>query len=161
MNNLPSIYANNIIEWGDWESIRITHLELQKLLYLFFARFAYLSKVSGENELIPFDECPVRWQNGPVFVSVYHNFKKHGSQPVSIYRNDDGSISKVMKTDERFRKAFFDVIKLYGTQTASFLVGLTHGDIIENYETAWEKAAHNQPLSLDDIVEDGRVFFAA
>jgi|GEM_PF-3310500 len=156
MKNLPSYFANNFIEWGELEGIEITHLKLQKLLYLFFARFYFLSKGTE----ILFEELPVKWNNGPVFESVYQNFKNHGKEPVVLYRDGDNVARKATsQNNANFRQAFWDVVRWHGNKAPYDLSDLTHGEKTRPYITAWEKAENNCALSLADICEDGRSFF--
>jgi uncharacterized phage-associated protein len=53
----------------------ISNLALQKLLY--YCQGYYLAYTNGQRKL--FEEDIVAWKYGPVVVSVYNEYKKHGN----------------------------------------------------------------------------------
>ena len=154
MNQIPLYLSNNFIEWGIENDVPITQLKLQKLLYLYYARYCYLF---GKR---PFEDCFVRWPLGPVLTSVYeetNHFKKTPLTPLPI----EGRVLKIAPTEEPFRSVFHEVVQRFGDKSASELVKLTHdGPPGTNYETAWKKTKDDWDfLAATDIQKDGEVFF--
>ena len=66
--------ANYFLGLADAEKKPISHLKIQKLVYI--AHGWYLA-IKGEP--LVGDEYAEAWQYGPVFPSLYHEFKIHGS----------------------------------------------------------------------------------
>jgi len=155
MNQIPLYLANNFIEWGQRNGVEITPLKLQKLLYLYYARFCYTQNAR------PFEDCFEKWKRGPVVPSIYHATKHYGAHPLSPLYDTDGTIGRIRSTSEPFRTIFEDVVQKFGKKTAHQLVNLTHGDGVFDYQTAWEKAQDGQRLSTKDIQQDGEVLFRA
>ena len=153
MDQLPLYISNNFIEWGMKNGEEITPLKLQKLLYLYYARYCYLI---GKR---PFEDCFVRWKHGPVVESIYHTTKHFGARPLTPLHNSEGSIIKMAPAAEPFCSVFQDVVQQFGKTPARELVELTHGAGKPNYKTAWEKAQDNSRLDTLDIKKDGEVLF--
>ena len=156
MNRTPLYLANDFIDWGMREGVEITQLKLQKLLYIFFAR--YLS-TTGKR---PFKDCPVKWPLGPVFPGVYQATKHFGAKPLTpLHDIEDGKIYFVTRTDDRFHAVFQETVRRYGQMQANDLVRLTHSEVLPNYTTAWSNPQINigEFLTADDVARDGGKFF--
>ena len=155
MSQKPLYLSNNFIEWGIENDVPITQLHLQKLLYLYYARYCYLL------DLKPFDDCFVKWPYGPVLTSVYEQAKKHGRDPLPYLQDMNDQNYKMALSKEEARNIFEDVVRRYGRKSASDLVKLTHeGPDGVEYKTAWDKTQQmGSFLAAADIKEDGRVFF--
>lgn len=128
--NLKDLYLF-IIRYFQKNGLEINHLKLQKLLYYIQAwHLVYFEK----NPL--FDECPEAWVNGPVYRTVFNDFKK------TFYtRNQNIKLKKGMNIDIEFQVAkdklelnsdqweFLDaVIENYGLMPHEKLVFLTHSE---------------------------------
>ena len=156
MGQIPLYLSNNFIEWGIENNVPITQLKLQKLLYLYYARYCY------KRNARPFDDCFVKWPYGPVLTGVYEQLKRFQAEPLRpLHDVADGKVTRIAPSDEPFRSIFNDVVTRYGKLTASELVKLTHaGPDGLAYDTAWKKTQEmGSPLAASDIQEDGRVFF--
>ena len=78
--------ANYIIHSFNVSGRNLTHLKLQKLVYITHGWYLYaLDRVLVE------DEIEV-WAYGPVITALYHQFKHYGKEPISI-------LSERIKTD--------------------------------------------------------------
>ena len=158
MNQLPLYLSNNFIEWGQKEGADITPLKLQKLLYLYYARYCYTQKAR------PFEDCFVNWKLGPVLVNVYETTKRFGAGALTPLHEIDGSVIRISASSEPFQQIFNEVVTHYGHKTASELVNITHHGLPDKkYQTAWEKAGGETDLgnwiSAKDAQEDGRRLF--
>lgn len=111
--------------------IPISHLKLQKLVYLAYK--AYLIKYRQPL----FDEKIIAYQYGPVVEEVYQKFKKHGSETIEIddptnYILKDIHLSQALgrmllvKDTDKIIPTLLDTINRYGDLSAGQLVDLTH-----------------------------------
>ena len=117
--------------------LRISPLKLQKILY--YIQSWHLANFDGDNL---FDELPQAWVNGPVYRSVYNQFKD------SFYRNDDIPFDLGGKNAEDLLNnkiqslginkkqigVINSVLKFYAPQDEGTLVLKTHAD------KPWNKA---------------------
>ena len=151
----PLYLSNNFIDWGMKDDVPITQLKLQKLLYLYYARYCHVL------DLKPFDDCFVKWPYGPVLISVYEKTKQFGDDALLLLQDADRQTYKMALSKKEAREIFNDVIQRYGKYSASELVKLTHdGPKGMNHQTAWKKAPQMGGFLLAaDIKEDGRIFF--
>lgn len=134
----------------------ISHLKLQKLLYLTYERFL---KNTGERL---FPDQIFAWKHGPVIETVYSEFKTHGADPITseeedsvlIYSSDIAVTPSFMKmvSSEHGKVAtetVISIIKDYKSFSAWELVDLTHQE-----GTPWKKV--HQPgvnkLITDEII---------
>lgn len=108
----------------------ITPLKLQKLLY--FIQSWYI--VNFNKDLL-FEELPEAWVNGPVYRSIYDDFKK------SFFKNDriNSNIKDEKKMAEKLKQVLsdaklthnqeeliIDVLKVYAPMSEEELIFLTH-----------------------------------
>ncbi len=118
---------------------KFTPLKLQKLIYI-----AHGWHLAMYDEDLVNDEYAEAWQFGPVFPSVYHEFKDLGSQPVrrratDLDLDEDGNVTfaapLVKPNDERTTALLRRVWDVYGKFTAAQLIELTHAP-----GSPWDKA---------------------
>lgn len=72
----PGAIANWFLERAAEDKKSIDQMKLQKLLY-----YAHGWSLTEHNQPL-INEHAEAWEYGPVFPSVYHEFKKYGSQPI-------------------------------------------------------------------------------
>jgi len=153
----PLCIANNFIMWGQGEGVGISPLKMQKLLYLYYARYLHLWNVA------PFTDYFEKWPKGPVLRDVYEALKIFGGDNIPGTLTDiRGKIVSITWDSKWFSPAFNDVVSRFGRMTAHELIQLTHEGLSGSpYETAWKKApvmgAFLDPM---DAMKDGRVLFA-
>ena len=153
----PLCLANNFILWGQENDVGISPLKIQKLLYLYYARYLHLWSFA------PFEELFEKWPKGPVLRDVYETLKIFGGNNIPDALTDiRGKIIYKTWDGERFAPAFNDVTSRFGRLTAHELIQLTHEGLPGSlYETAWKKApVMGAPLYPKNAMEDGRVLFA-
>lgn len=77
-NAYPALsVANAFLDIAKEKGAQLTNMKLQKLLY-----FAHGWSLALRNQPL-IDEQVEAWQYGPVFQSVYHEFKRFGASPIS------------------------------------------------------------------------------
>ena len=112
------------------KGLSISPLKLQKLLY--YVQAWYMALHGREHEL--FAERPQAWVNGPVYPSVYHEYK--GKVPgmcdhltISDF-TDEVPESVLSRINSRYADIDFELIEsiilLYGAKTQNELIFLTH-----------------------------------
>lgn len=119
----------------------VSHLKLQKLVYLVYAKYL----VNHDRPL--FKEEIVAYQYGPVIEEVYQTFKVYGAEEITdpveryTFKIRDTEVPpllmKIMSSDDGLKVilTILDVFKKYGDYTASQLVKLTHAP-----GSPWSKA---------------------
>jgi len=141
--------ANFCIELAKKERIPLTHLKLQKLVYIMHGW--HLAKFG--KPLV--NEEPQAWEYGPVFKSLYHALK--------IYSNDDIKLPIVMPRGQKletptisktkypasleFLKEVWDA---YKDATAGELVGATHREGTP-WSDAYKSGKRNPRISNESI----------
>lgn len=153
----PLCLANNFILWGQEEGVGVSPLKIQKLMYLYYARYLHLWNAA------PFEDLFEKWPKGPVLRDVYEALKIFGGDNIPETLTDlRGKVVFFRRDNERFSPAFNDVTRRFGRMTAHELIQLTHEGLFGSlYETAWKKApAMGAFLDPLDAMEDGRVLFA-
>lgn len=122
--------ANWLISRAQEKGLKLTPMQLQKLLY--FAHGWFLA-LTGK----PLLKQPIEaWQYGPVVSDIYHSFKKFGSNvitaPISPSSEDAVARSYSMDlTDPDFPAAAHicdQVLDLYGKLSGPVLMGMTHAE---------------------------------
>lgn len=127
--------ADYIVHYCNTTGKKISHLQLQKILY--YSEAKYL--VNNSNL---FAEDISKWRLGPVVESVYHEYKTFGSAnigyvPQRLSFNADGTFEvtsfnpNVLKDDDK--KQIEGIVDKYITKNAFTLVRATH----EHYP--WKK----------------------
>jgi uncharacterized phage-associated protein len=112
--------ANFFLTMGDRESVPITPLKLQKLVY--FAHGWYLG-LTGESLLAE----PVQaWKYGPVVPTLYHEFKEFGNNPIKRRTHDfqptDLSLPEMLAAKGLLERVW----AVYSKYTAVQLSALSH-----------------------------------
>ncbi len=136
--------ANYILEKASMDSVEITNLKLQKLVYIFFG----WSLVLGSKKVL-FKDSIRAWKYGPVIPSLYHQFKKFEGRKIEegtkavIY---DLKKNIIKDADEReinseIRQTLDMLWRTYKNASSGHLVFLTH-----EKETPWWK-------TYDDLIE--------
>ncbi len=117
---------------------KVSPLKLQKLLYYIQAWHMVLMR-SRDEQL--FDEVPEAWVNGPVYPSVYKEYRdKTGNMCDSLSctdfgaENEDAILGKISELYSEMQltpdqvNIIDSVITLYGTKTQNQLIFLTHSE---------------------------------
>ena len=127
----------------------ISHLKLQKLVYI-----SHGWHLGIFNEPLVEDECAEAWKYGPVFPSLYDEFKIFGSKPINrlaIEFLDEEDFQPFMpvlngtKKIELLRKVWND----YKYFSANELSGLTHED-----GTPWSETWNKEPKIRNKNIEN-------
>lgn len=115
------------IEIANWfilngEEYALTHLKVQKLLYIAFGIHA-----AKHNEFMFYDPIEA-WQYGPVIPAIYHDLKWTGSEvikrPITV---DWGGVIPVLGSDgQKEIETLQNVFAVFGDFTAHQLVRWTH-----------------------------------
>lgn len=113
----------------------ITNLKLQKLLY--YAQGFYLAINNGKPL---FDEPIVAWAHGPVVASVYHNYKKFGSQ---IIDRPDKKADLSKETLNYIKRIW----NLFGQFSAWKLRDMTH------QESPWKDTKQSEVITHDKMID--------
>jgi len=149
----PLYAANNFIDKANVNGVNLTHLKLQKLLYILYARFLAVT----EAPLFP-DRFEA-WQLGPVLREVYDIFNIHKAEPIIELRpNANGKVCVIRESGD-FGKCFDEVWAKYGRESAHDLVETTH-----QKDSAWSKTVARDGgiggfLDDADIAKDGAMWF--
>jgi uncharacterized phage-associated protein len=143
----PRAIANKILEICEAEGIRVTLMQLIKLVYLADGWSLALrdTPLSKQN--------PQAWQFGPVYPTVYKAFKRFGSRAITEPAEDKASgvvISEDFSEDET--KLIKQVVDSYGRMHAFRL-----SDIMHQAGTPWtttvEKNGHYAEIPIQTIAE--------
>ena len=140
-----STVANSILRKFIEKDHALSHLQLQKLVYLVVGWY----KALHQEDLI--DKKFEVWKYGPVNSEIYKKFKHYGSAPIADYcKEDNGNVYVFSQQNEKLQKVLSDVIDYYGLFSGSYLSQLTH----EN-GTPWYKAKQNGEayIELEDIAQ--------
>lgn len=132
----------------------MSHLKLQKILYLTYATF-----LMKYREAL-FKDSIVSYRYGPVVDTVYHNFKKYGAEEIT----DKEKYSFFLKNESmpalyaRFSNSemgtkvintIVETVNKYDKYTASQLVNITHS---ENSPWSRSYSENNQNIPITDDV---------
>ncbi len=134
MNNITAKYiADYLLSYSDPDiGDIISNMKLQKLIY--YAQGFHLALYDT-----PLFEDPiVAWEHGPVVESVYHDYKKYGSNAIPIPENLDDTI---LSTDQK--DLLKEVYEVYGQFSAWKLRNMTHSEL------PWLKTPQNEEINID------------
>ena len=151
----PLYVANNLIITGRDTNASMTHLKLQKMVYMLYARFL------AKHDASLFSNRFVAWQYGPVLTEIYDAFKKYGSRNIEEPRKNGDGLIMIVAEEGAFRGCFEEVWAKYERYSGSALVKVTHEE-----GSAWYKAVlrDNKMYGgfLDDkhIRDDGERWFS-
>lgn len=124
--------ANEFLELARKEGKQLTQMQLQKLVYF---TYGWYLAITGKRLI---DERVEAWQWGPVIPSIYKEFKRFGSSPISEpayeVKFKDGKIgfypvrvqSDAPKEDALALQVIKRVWDIYGKYSASALSHMTH-----------------------------------
>lgn len=116
--------ANGLLKVAQDRGQTISNMKLQKLLY--FAHGFWLASTGAP--LI--GEVPEAWQYGPVYPSVYHEFKECGGDAINRLATEisfaTGLIEPVPFPDDQVMGYLASVYNSYGSQSAIQLSRLSH-----------------------------------
>lgn len=146
--------ANYFLQLAAKEGQKITPLKVQKLVYI--AHGWYLALY--DKPLVD-DECAEAWEYGPVFPSIYHEFKDFGGDPIARLAMDIvyDELSEDWETwkphipgNHKDTRAFLNHIwKLYKGFTGGQLSDLTHKE-----GTPWEKTRNEKGTIRNAHIEN-------
>ena len=129
----------------------LTHKKLQKLVYYAYAWFIALNN-ENKNDIqnILFDEQPEAWLHGPVFPSLYNEYKYSSW-------NEIKKVDNVILENEDLESFLNDVWNKFGEYSADQLEYMTH------QETPWKNARKNvkngEPSNNKILLEDIFVYY--
>ena len=119
------------------QEISVSPLKLQKLLY--YQQAWHMAFFGRENQL--FLEAPQAWVNGPVYPTIYHQYKgmvpgmcdhlkaEHfGVDPDHVSEELARLYESLGLEDDEYR-LFQSVMSLYGAKTQNQLIFLTHAEL--------------------------------
>ena len=144
------------------KGMSVSPLKLQKILY--YVQSWYMVMFGRENTL--FDETPQAWINGPVYPSVFREYKDLVEGMCDhLHAKDVGCESEVLLAEEAERIANeleFDndeiecidsVVTLYGAKTQNQLIFMTHSEKpwAEQREGLSPFDRSQNPISLDTM----------
>lgn len=123
--------ANRILEIADQKGLRLTMMQLQKLVYIAHGWWLTFS-----------DGCPLTsdepqaWQYGPVYKSLYNAFRGSGSQPI-LQKAKDPITGFEFKSEMSgdVNSLLEQVVESYGRFHAFQLSDMTHQN-----GTPWDQA---------------------
>jgi uncharacterized phage-associated protein len=139
--------VNAILSESAKQGVKIDHLKLQKLLFL---TAGFYSAKSGGTALIP-EQFGV-WEYGPVVESLYHEFKKFGSQPIEGYATEfDSERGKSVAYIPADKEVLFwtvlrAVLSQYSNWSGGQLSTLTH-----ETNSPWATAKQSRQSFIDPL----------
>lgn len=133
--------ANTVLKKSFEESIPVSPMKLQKLLYFIYRDYlqTYHKKLISEDFL-----C---WPYGPVLQSAYYEFKSFRAQPITRFAKDANDNVFIINSSlaPEIEKCITKVWDQYKHCSGLDLSKLTHSP-----ETAWSKANDYNNTILDD-----------
>jgi uncharacterized phage-associated protein len=152
---LPAHIANYFLWIAEKENIKdITPMKLIKLVY-----FGYAWYYAVFNRKL-FTEKVEAWRYGPVIPSIYHEFKRFGSLPISNYAIDfsleteELSYPIVKSSDDKTLRTLNAVWNVYKDKNGAELSAITHEE-----NSPWCHAyeqGENTPMDDNKIIERAR-----
>jgi uncharacterized phage-associated protein len=136
----PLAVANAVLDEARAQGKSLTIMQLLKLVYIAHGWSLALLKAPLINE------APEAWQHGPVFPSIYREFRRFGSQP--IVGNAIGPFGMVheAKLSTSQSEVVRSVVQNYGDMHAFSLSRITH-----EVDTPWSQVYLNGEGSSDEI----------
>lgn len=136
--------ANYMLDRGAQDRVPVTHLKLQKLVYMAYGWATAYFDVPLFNSKIE------AWEYGPVIPDLWHEFKPFGDKPIKDGRSFEFDVKtgqrripKVPESDARTHEVLDLTWELYGKDPAWKLVGRTHGP-----GTPWSETQRKMPGSI-------------
>lgn len=133
--------VNTIVHQAKKESISLSPMKLQKILY-----FLYKEYYKEFNQAL-FPERFEAWMYGPVVSDVYYAYQKRRKKNITEYMQDAGGNLKRITLDSSpdFQRVFIDVWDRCKCYSGIELSKLTHSQ-----DSAWTKAVTSNKAFLDD-----------
>jgi uncharacterized phage-associated protein len=123
----PKAVANAILQRAFNQKKSVTHLKLQKLVFISHGYFL------ADSDGVPLIDEPFEaWDFGPVCRSLYSEFRDCGAAPIAQLATemdwDEGQLGPVAapEDDVRANKIFDFVVKTYGGRSPHALSDLSH-----------------------------------
>ncbi len=132
----------------------ITPLKIQKLVYI--AHGWHMALHGVENPLVD-DEYAEAWEYGPVFSSLYHEFKYRGRLPIlelATEIDDDLEFTppKIPKSDKSTTGLLDRIWEIYGGRTGIELSEMCHQE-----GSPWDKARKNSQGRRNAHISDEEI----
>jgi len=135
---------------------KISPLKLQKLVYISHGWHLAIF----DEELVD-DEYVEAWRYGPVFPSLYYEFKRFGADPIPVdqkateFSPDFESVVPVIRESDNRTPALLErVWDVYGTYTPSELSALTHAQGTP-WHTIWNKNPGMRNMHIpNELIKD-------
>ena len=142
----PKSLANYFIERAKSSGDSISPMKLQKLVYYAAGWYA------GYTGMSLVDEAPQAWQYGPVFPSLYHEFKELGSGAISkkaaALDTSTFNFTEVPEPqDPAIRKFLDNIWNSYGKYTGIALSEMTHAGG-SPWDQTWQQSAGVRNVSI-------------
>lgn len=136
----PLAVANAVLDEAQRQQKPLTIMQLLKLVYIAHGWSLALLNAPLVNEE------PEAWQHGPVFPSIYREFRRFGSQPIVGNAIGPFGMPQVANLSSEQRAIISSVVQSYGDMHAFTLSRITH-----EAETPWSKTYRGGVGSSDDI----------
>ena len=147
--------ANAFLARAKRDRLAISNMKLQKLLYL-----AHGHSYALRNEGL-IDEEPEAWAYGPVYPSIYHEFKRYGSGPIKkpavghfgYFIDDEDEREPVPPPKGKDVNRFIEAVwNSYKDRSALYLSELSH---VENgpWDKAWKRGVRGSTIRDADIAK--------
>ena len=142
---VPALIANAFLYKARGAGARLSHMQLQKLVFFVHA---WGLALRGES---PLAERPQAWPYGPVFETLYHQLKGFGSSDIGVYLEQmnphTGRFEALIpsQADVGLWNLLGQVWEKYGNFSAMELSALTHEP-----GGPWEATRNAQQLVLSD-----------
>ena len=143
MSYNPSLLvANSVLHTAFLSGDKLTHMKLQKMIYLVFKKYL---KDTGDGL---FNEPFLAWQSGPVLQSVYDVFKDFSSSKINSYIvfGKEKNARIITKNDEKFYYAVAQVYSQFGKYSGLELKNITCND-----SSAWHMAISRNENKLRKV----------
>lgn len=138
MLHSPKSIANYFIDLANANGEALSPMKLQKLVYYAVGWFA------GHTGKPLVDEAVEAWQYGPVFPSLYHEFKCFGAGPISTKAHDvhEGFVRQevAIPADPHIRQFLDNIWSSYGKFTGIALSEMTHASD-SPWDLTWRNAS--------------------
>lgn len=116
----PLAVANAVLEEARVQGKSLTIMQLLKVVYIAHGWSLALLQEPLVNE------APEAWQHGPVFPSIYREFRRFGSEPITSFATGPfGSVEQPALSESQ-RSVVKSVVKNYGSMHAFALSRMTH-----------------------------------
>lgn len=126
----PLAIANEFIDLARCDGKSIEHMKIQKLIH--FAHGYGLREGVGVS-----NENPQVWKFGPVFDSLYHELKYHGSEPIKEMESEN-YFGPVPRVDDEDADEVKDIIRKVWNKYKNY-TGFQLSDMTHKSGTPWHQ----------------------